>query len=80
MTLIYVSKLATIGLNDGLSPGRRQSITWTNAGILLIRTWGRDFFEIFNELHAFSLKNPLENVVCTIATILYLPQYAENGC
>ena len=27
--------LTIIGSNNGLSPGRRQAITWTNAGILL---------------------------------------------
>ena len=31
-----VSKLTIIGSDNGLSPGRRQAIIWTNAGILLI--------------------------------------------
>ena len=35
-----------IGSNNGLSPGRRQAIIWTNAGILLIRTLGANFSEI----------------------------------
>ena len=30
-----VSKLTIISLDNGLSPGRRQAIIWTNAGILL---------------------------------------------
>ena len=29
-----VSKLTIIGRDNGLSPGRRQAIIWTNAGIL----------------------------------------------
>ena len=29
-----VSKLTIIGSDNGLSPGRRQAIIWTNAGIL----------------------------------------------
>ena len=31
----------TIGSDSGLSPGRRQSIIWTNAGILLIGPPGK---------------------------------------
>ena len=38
-THICVSKITIIGSDDGLSPGRRNAIIWTNAGILLfIRT------------------------------------------
>ena len=32
----FVSKLTTIGSDNGLSPGWRQAIIWTNDGILLI--------------------------------------------
>ena len=53
MTHIYVSKLAIIGSDNGLSPGRRQAIIWTNAGMLLIRTLGTNFSEIFSEICAF---------------------------
>ena len=41
---IYI--LSIICLNNGLSPDRRQTIIWTNAGILLIRTLGINFSEI----------------------------------
>ena len=35
---IHVSpNLPIIGSDNGLSPGRRQAIVWTNAAILLIR-------------------------------------------
>ena len=44
----------TIGSDNGLSPGRRQAIIWTNAGILLIRTLGTNFSEILGEIHSFS--------------------------
>ena len=37
---ICVSKLTIIGSDNGLSPGRRQAIIWTNAAILWIRTIG----------------------------------------
>ena len=52
----YVSKLSTIDSDNGLSPGRRQAIIWTNAGILLIRTLGTNFSEILSEIHTFSFK------------------------
>ena len=36
VTHICVSKLTIIGSDNGLSPDRRQTIIWTNAGLLLI--------------------------------------------
>ena len=54
---ICISKLTIIGSDNGLSPGRRQAITWTNAGIVLIRTLGMKFNEIFIEIQTFSFKN-----------------------
>ena len=56
VTHICVSKRTIIGSDNGLSPGRRQAITWTNAGILLIRTWGTNFSEILIEIIRFSFK------------------------
>ena len=55
VTHICVSKLTIISSDNGLSPGRRQAIIWTNAGILLIRTLGTNFSEILGEIHSFSL-------------------------
>ena len=37
--LILISKLTTIGSDDGLLPGQHQAIIWTNAGILLTVPW-----------------------------------------
>ena len=51
-----VSKLTVIGSDNGLSPGRRQAIIWTNTGILLIGPLGTNFNEIFIEIHTFSFK------------------------
>ena len=45
VTHICVSKLTIIGSDNGLSPGRRQAIIWTNAGILLIGPLGTNFSE-----------------------------------
>ena len=56
VTHICVSKLTIIGSDNGLSPGRRQAIIWTNAGILVIRTLGTNFSEILGEIRAFSFK------------------------
>ena len=50
---ICVNKLITIGSDDGLLPGRRQAIIWTNAGILFIGLLGTNFSENFNEIHTF---------------------------
>ena len=54
VTHICVSKLTIIGSDNGLSPGRRQAIIWTNGGILLIGPLKTNFSEIFIEIHKFS--------------------------
>ena len=55
-THICVGKLTIIGSDDGLSPGRRQAIILTNAGILLIGPLETNFNEILIEIHTFSFK------------------------
>ena len=45
---ICISNLTIIGSNNGLSPGRRQTIIWSNAGILLTWHLGTNFSEIWN--------------------------------
>ena len=45
-----------LGSDNGLSPGRRQAITWTNVGILLIGPLGTNFSEMLIEIHTFSFK------------------------
>ena len=54
VTHICVSKLTTIGSDNGLSPDRRQAIIWTNAGILLIGPIGTNFSENLIEILTFS--------------------------
>ena len=56
MTHICVCNLTIIGSDNGLSPGRRQAIIWTNAGILLIEPLGTNFSEILAEIITFSFK------------------------
>ena len=53
---ICVGKLTIIGSDNGLSPGRRQAIIWTNVGILLIRPSGTNFSEIVIGNQIFSFK------------------------
>ena len=56
VTHICVSKLTIIGSDNGLSPGWRQAIIWTNAGILLTRTLETNFSEILSKIRALSFK------------------------
>ena len=56
VTHICIDKLTIIGSDNGLSPGRRQAIIWTNVGILLIGTLRTNFSEILSEIHTFSFK------------------------
>ena len=56
VTHICVGKLTIIGSYNGLSPGRRQAIIRTNAGILLIRTLRTNFSEFLVEILIFSFK------------------------
>ena len=56
---ICVGKLTIIGSDNGLSPGRRQTIIWTNAGILLFGPLGSNFSEILIEIDTFSFKKML---------------------
>ena len=50
------SKLIIIGSDNSLSPCRRRAIIWTNAGILLIRTIGKNFCETLTQIDIFSFK------------------------
>ena len=63
VTHICVSKLTIIGSDNGLSPGRRQAIIWTNAG-MLIETLGTNVSEILIKICTFSLKKMILNMSC----------------
>ena len=65
VTHICISRLAIIGSDNGLSPGRHQAIIWTSAGILLIGTLWTNFSEILSEIdtwYIFIQGNAFENV------------------
>ena len=66
VTPICVSNQTIIGSDNGLSPGRRQAIIWTNAGIWLIGPYGTNENEQWNfnrNSYIFIQENPFENVV-----------------
>ena len=78
-THIYVGNLAIISSDNGLSPGRRQTIIWTNTGILLMGPLGTNFSVILIEIHTFPFKKiHFETVVCEMTAILSGPQYVED--
>ena len=56
VTHICVGNLTIIGSDNGLSPGRRQAINWTNAGTLLIEHLGTNLSEILIKINTFSFK------------------------
>ena len=63
MTQICVGKLIVIGSDNCLAPGRRHSITETNAGIFLIVPIRPNFSEMLIESHTFSCKNMHLNIL-----------------
>ena len=67
---ICVGKRTIIGSENGLSPGRRQAIIWTNDVILLIGPLGTNFNENLIGIQTFSFKkNALESVVFEMAAM-----------
>ena len=73
MTHICVGNLTIIGSDNGLSPGRRQAIIWTNDGILSIRPVGTNFSDILAEINnIFIQENVFKSVVCDMAAINFL--------
>ena len=56
VTHICVGKTTIIGSDNGLSPGWRQAIIWTNGGILSIGPLGTNFNEILIGIQKFSMK------------------------
>ena len=56
VTHICVGEQTIIGSDNGLSPGRRQAIIWSNAGILSTEPLGTNVSEILIEIYTFSLK------------------------
>ena len=63
---ISVSKLTNISSDNGLSPGRHQTIIGTSVGILLTKLqWNSD-----RNSYIFIQENAFENIVWVMANIL----------
>ena len=79
VTHICIGKLTIIGPDNCLSPGRRQAIIWTNAGILLIEHLGTNFSEVLIKINTFSFKKMyLKMLSGKLVAILSRPQCANN--
>ena len=76
MTHICVGKLTNIGSDNGLSPGRRQAIIWTNTGILLIGPLGTNFNEILIKIQTFSFTK----IHLKISSAKWRPFFAATMC
>ena len=74
VTHICIGKLTIIGSDNGLSPGRRQAIIWTNAAILLIGPLGTNFSEILNETSPYRIISWVPVVIAFI----WMPQNLTN--
>ena len=71
VTHIYITKLVTIGADNGLSPGRRQAIIWTNAGLLLIGPLGTKVSQSLIEIYIF----PLTKINLKMPSAIWRPFY-----
>ena len=66
VTHICFGELTIIGSDNGLSPGWRQAIIWTNAGALSIGPLGN----FYRNSYFFIQENKFDFVVCEMAAIL----------
>ena len=87
MTHICVNNLTIIGPDTGLSPGRRQAIIWTNAGILLIGPWKTNCSEILISIHTFlfrkihlKMSSAKCRPCCLGLNVLSLIKFQRDGC
>ena len=78
VTHICVGNLTIIGSDNGLSPGQRQAISRTNAGILSIRPLGTNVSEIPIKIQNFSFIKTHLKMSAEMAAILSGPQ-CVNG-
>ena len=78
---ICVSELTSIGSDNGLSPGWRQAIIWTNAAWNIVNWTLIDKLQwSFNRNSSiFIQENVFESVVCEMAAMLSRPQCVNNG-
>ena len=89
---VYRRIYALLGLNEltawvgirsgnGLSPARRQALTWTNAGLLSIEPNRTNVREIWTSILKFSVqKMQMEISFAKMSIILFWPQCAQIHC
>ena len=77
MTHTCIGNLTIIGPDNGLSPGRRQAIIWTNDGILLVNKLQ---WNLNQNSNIFIHKSMFESVVCEMASISSRPQCVKRSC
>ena len=81
VTHICVGNLNTISSDNDLSPGRRQAIIWTNAGILFTGPLIISFRKMLLEINTFSFtKMHLKWSSANLAAILFRPQCVKKHC
>ena len=74
LTHICISKLTTIGSDNGLSPDRHQAIIWTSARFCQLNPWEQTSVKFHRILYIFIDENAFEIVVWKLAAILPRPQ------
>ena len=78
LTHICVGNLTIIVSDNGLSPGRRQAIIWTNAGIVNWTLRNKLQWNFHCNSNIFIEENALPNVVCEMASVLCRPQCVKG--
>ena len=78
VTHICVGKLTIFGSDNGLSPGQRQAIIWTSAGILLIGPLGTNFSEILIKFKHFHSRKSIWKCRLRSGVHLSRPQCVNN--
>ena len=78
VTHIFVYKLPIIGPVNGLSPGQRRAIIWTNVGTLLIWPLGKLRWNINQNSYIFIQENAFETVAYKMSAILSRPQCVKT--
>ena len=77
---MYLSlKKAIIGSDNGLSPGWRQAIIWTNAGLLSIGIEETHFNEIQIEIQTFSFKKMYLKMLTGLSLSVSMMCYPLNS-
>ena len=77
MTHLCVSKLTIIGLDNGLSRDRCQTIIWTSVGIYNVVNWtlgNKLQWKLIQNIYIFMQEKAFENVIWKMVAILFRPQ------